>query len=98
MFREVDRHQAGAPDRPDTRLDLALTLFVMGRGPEALSETQAALRRLERSDSGRRRGVLEVALDDLREQLVKDESLGSDPDLGRARVAMEAALADLPSR
>jgi type IV pilus assembly protein PilF len=84
------------PDRAATRFDLALTLFMVGRGAEGRAEAEAALRSVDSSDAAVRRTLLQVALDDLQEAELMRPELASLTEMGRARVEMEAALARLP--
>jgi Flp pilus assembly protein TadD len=84
------------PARAATRLDLGLTLFTLGRGADGRTEVEAALRSLDAADPAVRRTTIQVALDDLQEaELIRPE-LASIPDVGRARVEMEATLSRLP--
>jgi Tfp pilus assembly protein PilF len=84
------------PDRAATRFDLALTLFLLGRDEEALSESSSALAILERGPHDVHRATVQVALDDLEEALALHSGLDSNAHVGRARVAMEAVVAALP--
>ena len=84
------------PDRAATRLDLALTLFMLGRDSDGLSEAEIALGTLEREEPTVRRTTIQVALDDLLEAQLMHPELASRTEFGQARVELEAELSRLP--
>jgi Tfp pilus assembly protein PilF len=84
------------PERSATRFDLALTLFMLGRGADGRAEAEAALGALEDVDQAVRRATIQVALDDLDEAERMHPELSSSTEVGRARVEMEATLSRLP--